>query len=105
MHVDGEDFIAEDENAVASSLFEGEANVIKLIEVSEVDEKEPAPTMSLAQANNKDSSERLFFASENCIFTIHVCTSRSADYVSMADTLRFTIIRRNEATALAKHRF
>ena len=50
------------------------------------------PTLSLAQA--KQYSERLFnFVSENNPLIMQAGTSRSADYVSMADSLRFAISR------------
>jgi hypothetical protein len=63
-------------------------------EVGEVDEKEPAPTLSLAQA--KELSDELFyFASDNNILVIQAGASRSADYVSVADTLRVAIQRMN----------
>ena len=86
------DEIEDEEDEVALPMLEGENNVINLIEVGEVDEQEPMPTLSLAQA--KQYSERLFnFVSENNPLIMQSGTSRSADYVSMADSLRFAINR------------
>jgi hypothetical protein len=86
------DEIEDEEDEVALPLLEGENNVINLSEVGEVDEQEPMPTLSLAQA--KQYSERLFnFVSENNPLIMQAGTSRSADYVSMADSLRFAINR------------
>ena len=59
-------------------MLEGENNVINLSEVGEVDEQEPMPSLSLAQA--KQYSERLFnFVSENNPLIMQAGTSRSAD--------------------------
>lgn len=93
---DGDSNVEEDEDE--PSMLEGETNGIKLCEVGQVDDKEPSPTLSLAQA--KDMTEKLFnFVSENNLLIIQAGTSRSADYVSMADTLRFAIQRMNISKA------
>ncbi len=44
------DEIEDKEDEVALPMLESENNVINLIEVGEVDEQEPMPTLSLAQA-------------------------------------------------------
>ena len=83
-----------DDDEIMSSTLEVETNVIKLIEEGEVDDKEHAPTLTLAKA--KDLAEKLFnFVSENNLLIIQAGTSRIADYMSMADTLRFAINRMN----------
>jgi hypothetical protein len=96
MEADGESDV--NDNEYKTSMLEGETNAIKLCEVGEVDDKEPSPTMSLAQA--KDMTEKLFnFVSENNLLIIQAGTSRSADYVGMADALRFAIQRMNISKA------
>ncbi len=63
-----------------------------------MDDKEPSPTLSLAQA--KDMTEKLFnFVSENNLLIIQARTSRSADYIGMADALRFVFQRMNISKA------
>ena len=84
----------EDDDGIPSLMLEGETNVIKLIEEDEVDNKEHALTLTLAQA--KDLTEKLFYlVSEDNLLIIQAGTSRSADYMSMAVTLRFSINRMN----------
>ncbi len=72
------DEIKDEKNEVALPMLEGENKVINLIEVGEVDEQEPMPTLSLSQA--KQYSERLFnFVSENNPRIMQASTSRSVD--------------------------
>jgi hypothetical protein len=62
-------------------------------EDGDVDDKDPKPTITLAQA--KALSEKLFaFVNENCALVKQANTKlNNADYVDMADILRFTIQR------------
>ncbi len=56
------------------------------------DEKDPAPTTTLAQAN--DMSKKLFaFVSENYALLKQAGTKLNLDYVDMVDTKRFVILR------------
>jgi hypothetical protein len=69
-----------------------EEHGIDTFEDGDVDDKDPNPTITLAQA--KVMSEKLFaFVSENCALVKQGGTKLNADYVDMADTLRFTIQR------------
>jgi riboflavin synthase len=64
----------------------GEEHVIDTFEEENVDEKDPTPTITLAQA--KDMSEKLFaFVSENCALVKQAGTKLNADYVDMANTI------------------
>jgi hypothetical protein len=64
-----------------------EEHGIDTFEDGHVDDKDPKPTITLAQA--KDMSEKLFaFVSENCALVKQAGTKLNADYVDMADTLR-----------------
>ena len=77
-----------DDNGIPSSMRECETNIIKLIEEGEVDDKEPAPTSTLG-AQAKNLTEKLFDSvNENNLLINKAGTSRSADYMSMAVTLR-----------------
>jgi len=70
-----------------------EEHGIDTFEDGDVDDKDPKPTITLAQA--KDMSEKLFaFFGENCALVKQASSSKlNADYVDMADTLRLTIQR------------
>jgi len=73
-------------------VLESEEHAITLREAGDVDDKEPPPPLTLIQA--KDMSERLFaFVSDNCALVTQAGTRMHADYVDMADTLRFAIQR------------
>lgn len=85
-----EEQVEEDEEPMG--LLEGEEHAITLREDGDVDEREPPPSLTLSQA--KEVSEKLFaFVSENCALVTQAGTSMHADYVAMADTLRFAIQR------------
>jgi hypothetical protein len=78
-------------------VLESEENAISIWEGGDVDEKDPPPLLTLSQA--KDVSEKLFaFVSENCALVKQAGTRMHADYVDMADTIRFAIQRMSKST-------
>ncbi len=69
-------------------VLESEENAISICEGGDVDEKDPPPLLTLSQA--KDVSEKLFvFVNENFALVKQAGPRMHADYVDMADTLRF----------------
>ena len=82
----------EGDEGAAMEVLTGEEHGIDTFEEGDVDEKDPTPTITLAQA--KDMSEKLIaFVSEHCALVKQAGTKLNADYMDMADTLRFTIQR------------
>ncbi len=82
----------EDDEEAMRVVLTCEEHGIDTFEDGDVDEKDPKPIITLAQA--KDMSEKLFaFVGENCALVKQDGTKLCADYVGMADTLRFTIQR------------
>ncbi len=80
-----------DEEAAMAALT-CEEHGIDTFEERGVDEEDPTPKITLAKA--KDMSEKSFeFVSENCALDKQAGTKLNADYMDMADIIRFTIQR------------
>ena len=82
----------EGDEEAAMAVLTCEEHGIDTFEEGDVNEKDPIPTITLAQANYM--SEKLFtFVSESCALAKQAGTKLNADYVDMDDTIRFTIQR------------
>ena len=98
MQVIDDDREAEEEQEIEiEEMDEDSPPIIALHETGDVDDAEPQPVLTLAEAKN--SAERLFqFVTENLDFLRQSGSSSSADYFEMMDTVRYAIQRMTQTS-------